>query len=390
MSIRLASARSLHNLLGKISYKTRPMGVHIRRASNAGRSSIPKGPVIEMTDLAAAVHDDVDTAGSAANTHGYVYAFAHKGQGWVKVGMTTSDDEARCWGRISHYIKAHSLPAKGWEFVGFIPSTNAQALETLVHRKLAKFRVVRNGGRTELFHCSVIAYMATLDLLDEFIAKTSPEGAAEAARQAAREAQARAKRELVESSKRERAERAKRDLEAEQKRKAHECRKALDKLLTFKLTQAPYYRIQRWDAQAVSDRSKEEETLLRGRLKQREELAKKARSWWANKAAVLQEIAANEDAIQNEILEIAILQTLHRKISWEKNNPSSRFEHGHYLFPIPSDLSDNDLITIVSRNRQNEELLKNIAALSWSAECDAALDRLKCRDISYIFGMYKP
>jgi hypothetical protein len=44
------------------------------------------------------------------DTHGYVYAFAHQSNGWIKVGMTEKDDPQRCWGRINHYIKQHRLP----------------------------------------------------------------------------------------------------------------------------------------------------------------------------------------------------------------------------------------------------------------------------------------
>jgi hypothetical protein len=99
--------------------------------------------------------------------------------------MTGAPDEARCWGRIFDYIKAHRLPSKGWEFVGFIASTEAQKLETFIHRKLVKFRVIQDGGRTELFKCSITAYMSALDLLDDYIVSTSPDDARDAARAAA-------------------------------------------------------------------------------------------------------------------------------------------------------------------------------------------------------------
>ena len=49
----------------------------------------------------------------ATSGHGYVYAFAHKQEGWIKVGMTNKSDERRCWGRVRNYIQAHSLPDNG-------------------------------------------------------------------------------------------------------------------------------------------------------------------------------------------------------------------------------------------------------------------------------------
>ena len=99
-----------------------------------------------------------------------------------------------------------------------------------------------------------------------------------------------------------------------------------------------------------------------------------------------QETAANEDAVRATILEIAVLTTLYRKITWEKSN-STTFSNIHYLFSIPRNLSANDLITIMSRNQLDEELLKDIAALNWSTEWETALDRLNCKDISNIFSV---
>jgi hypothetical protein len=150
-------------------------------------------------------------------THGYVYAFANKKHGWLKVGMTSKNEEERCWSRIRDYIKAHSLPPDGWDFVGFIPCMQAQKLETLIHRKLKKFRVA-NGRSQELFKCSLAVYLGVLDVLDEFIEANSPDMAAEAARRErekqereAREAQQRA---YTEAQERERRERDAREREA--------------------------------------------------------------------------------------------------------------------------------------------------------------------------------
>ena len=66
--------------------------------------------------------------------HGYVYAFAHQPNGWIKVGMTEKNDEQRCWDRINHYIKQHRLPDEGWEFVGFVATYKTRALETRIRR----------------------------------------------------------------------------------------------------------------------------------------------------------------------------------------------------------------------------------------------------------------
>jgi hypothetical protein len=103
------------------------------------------------------------------DVHGYVYAFAHQSNGWIKVGMTEKNDPQHCRDRIKHYIKQHRLPEDGWQLVSFIATPKARELETKVHRSLKKFRVMRDGERTELFHCSVITYLATLTVLEEFI-----------------------------------------------------------------------------------------------------------------------------------------------------------------------------------------------------------------------------
>src|SRR5271163_2130155 len=103
------------------------------------------------------------------DTHGYVYAFVHQPNGWIKVGMTEKDDADHCWLRIGHYIKQHRLPNDGWEFVGFIATYDASELEKRIHRTLKKFRVMLEGERTELFHCSVGVYLAALEALNDFI-----------------------------------------------------------------------------------------------------------------------------------------------------------------------------------------------------------------------------
>lgn len=155
--------------------EARRMAEAVARAEAEARRAKARRRFIEKAAIAAAARVE----------HGYVYAFAHKAQGWIKIGMTGAPDEARCWGRIFDYIKAHKLPPKGWEFVGFIASTEAQKLETFIHRKLIKFRVIQDGGRTELFKCSITAYMSALDLLDDYIVSTSPDDARDVARAAA-------------------------------------------------------------------------------------------------------------------------------------------------------------------------------------------------------------
>jgi hypothetical protein len=103
------------------------------------------------------------------DAHGYVYAFAHQPNGWIKVGMTEKNDPERCWGRIRHYIKQHRLPDDGWDLVSFIATHKAREVETKLHKSLKKFRVMLEGERTELFHCSLAVYLAALNELDEFI-----------------------------------------------------------------------------------------------------------------------------------------------------------------------------------------------------------------------------
>jgi hypothetical protein len=130
-------------------------------------------------DAAAKAHAEADAKGRGRNRakHGYLYAFRYRnptGAEWMKVGMTSIDDEAACWGRIKNYIEAHSLPRKGWEFVGFIASTEAQALEQRLHRRLRKYRIAQGNAR-ELFRCSLSMYEAMLDAEYEFIMEHAPD-----------------------------------------------------------------------------------------------------------------------------------------------------------------------------------------------------------------------
>jgi hypothetical protein len=154
-------------------------------------------------------------------THGYVYAFANKKYGWLKVGMTSKNEEEQCWFRIRDYVKAHSLPSDGWDFVGFIPCMQAQKLEALIHRKLRKFRVAK-GKSQELFKCSLSVYLSVLDLLDEFVEANSPDIAAEATRQEReqqeREAQQRAYAAAQEHARREREHRERKEREQREQR----------------------------------------------------------------------------------------------------------------------------------------------------------------------------
>jgi hypothetical protein len=159
--------------------------------------------------------------------HGYVYAFHFrnpKGASWIKVGMTSSDDEAACWGRINGYIKAHNLPSKGWEFVGFVARVEAYALEKRLRQRMHKFRFVQGSAR-ELFRCSLSVYLGMLDAEDEFIKEHAPDTAdeeierakqADAKRQAQRDREQQAK-EKAEREARERAEHERIEREAREK-----------------------------------------------------------------------------------------------------------------------------------------------------------------------------
>jgi hypothetical protein len=107
--------------------------------------------------------------------HGYVYAFHFRdpnGTEFIKIGMTTSDDEGACWRRIRGYIKWHSLPNEGWTFVAFIASTKAKVLELKLHHRLRMYRA--NGKARELFRCSLSVYQAIVDAEYDFILSTEP------------------------------------------------------------------------------------------------------------------------------------------------------------------------------------------------------------------------
>ncbi len=89
--------------------------------------------------------------------------------GWIKVGVTEKNDEQRCRDSINHCVRQHRLPDDGWEFVGFVLTYKARELQTRIHRNLKEFRVTREGKCTELFKCSVVVYLITLNGLNEFI-----------------------------------------------------------------------------------------------------------------------------------------------------------------------------------------------------------------------------
>ena len=110
----------------------------------------------------------------AARRHGFVYAF-HYCDGnteWLKVGMTSRNDEAACWGRINDYIKSHNLPRDGWSFVGFVACREPRELEQRLHRRLRPFRI--HGAARELFRCSIPMYAAMLDHEGDFIIANEP------------------------------------------------------------------------------------------------------------------------------------------------------------------------------------------------------------------------
>jgi hypothetical protein len=177
---------------------------------------------IWMTEAEAArqAKEKAEARAKCSSQHGFVYAFRyrHKNVEWMKVGMTDSDDEAACWGRIKDYVKQHDLPRDGWSFVGFIASTQAHALEQRLHRRLRKYKITK-GSMRELFRCSVVMYEAILDAEYEFITAHEPDTVdaeierakqEEARRQAAKakaeaEAKARVDRETREKAEREKA-----------------------------------------------------------------------------------------------------------------------------------------------------------------------------------------
>jgi hypothetical protein len=114
-------------------------------------------------------------AAEAARRHGFVYAFHYRCNDteWMKVGMTSSADEAACWGRIRDYIKSHNLPRDGWSFVGFVACREPRELEQRLHRRLRPFRIQRGAAR-ELFRCSIPMYAAILGQEGDFIIGQEP------------------------------------------------------------------------------------------------------------------------------------------------------------------------------------------------------------------------
>jgi hypothetical protein len=122
------------------------------------------------------------------------------------------------------------------------------------------------------------------------------------------------------------------------------------------------------------------------RVKQRGPLNDKLNSVWLGKERIRRAIANNERAIDEAVLEMALLEDVKRRKVWEKEKPSGCFSDQHYLFARPSGLSDADLVTIASRNPVNVVTLRNISALHWSSEWKAALVRLRCSDITYVWS----
>jgi hypothetical protein len=166
-----------------------------------------------------------------ATNHGYVYAFEHKGQGWIKVGFTNRD-EAYCWNRIRNYAEARGLPADGWTFLKLVASTRARELEARLHRKLSRYRIRQDDSETELFHCDVASYTAALASLSEFVTTTKPRARAEAwayVEQMRREAQQKDElrtHEIAEEDKRDYQRYQRRTREARQRREVHEAYEA--------------------------------------------------------------------------------------------------------------------------------------------------------------------
>ena len=109
-----------------------------------------------------------------------MYAFEHKENGWIKIGMTNRPDETYCWTRIHHYCKIRSLPENGWTIIGVVKSSKPNELERRMHRRLRQYRVTQADGETELFKCGVLIYEAALESLNEFIVGNKPRTNAEA------------------------------------------------------------------------------------------------------------------------------------------------------------------------------------------------------------------
>jgi hypothetical protein len=114
-------------------------------------------------------------AAEEARRHGFVYAFHyHSGTTeWLKVGMTSRNDETVCWSRINNYIKSHNLPRDGWSFVGFVACREPLELEQRLHQRLRPFRIQRGAAR-ELFRCSIPMYAAMLGQEGDFIIANEP------------------------------------------------------------------------------------------------------------------------------------------------------------------------------------------------------------------------
>jgi T5orf172 domain len=112
--------------------------------------------------------------------YGFMYAFEHRGNGWIKIGMTNRPDETYCWTRIHHYCKTRSLPENGWAIIGVVKSSKPNELENRMHRRLRQYRVTQDDGETELFKCGVLIFEAALVSLNEFIVGNKPRTIVEA------------------------------------------------------------------------------------------------------------------------------------------------------------------------------------------------------------------
>jgi hypothetical protein len=128
-------------------------------------------------DLNATVHSYIPEPNT---DYGFMYAFEHKENGWIKIGMTNKPDETYCWTRIHHYCKTRSLPENGWALVGVVKTSKPNTLEGRMHLGLSRYRVTQDDGETELFKCDVLIYEAALASLNEFIVGNQPRTNAEA------------------------------------------------------------------------------------------------------------------------------------------------------------------------------------------------------------------
>ena len=176
-------------------------------------------------------HQAVAYIPGPATNHGYVYAFEHKGQGWIKVGFTNKD-EAYCWNRIRDYAETRGLPPDGWAFLKLVASTRARELEARLHRELRRYRIRQDDGDTELFRCDVATYTAALISLSEFVTATEPRAKAEAwayveqMRRDARQKDELRAQQIAEQDKRDHQRRQRRAREARQNREVQEAREA--------------------------------------------------------------------------------------------------------------------------------------------------------------------